>query len=95
MHTIHRIGYDGHWQQFDTPLILISVPQWLHRPCDAPTQFYMFSKKPSVKVDSAIYSHVLDVSGCCKSVSLILFIKLDFNFCMNWDNFCKSNPVIE
>ena len=51
-----------------------------------PTWFYMVGKKPSVKADLAIYSHVLDVSGWCMSVSLILGIKLDFSSCAIFTN---------
>ena len=85
------IGQDvyRHWQQFDTPPILNSAPQWFHRPCNAHTQFYRVGKKPSVKAYLAIYSHILDVSGQCMSVSLILGIKLDFISCANWDSFCN------
>ena len=90
MYTIHRIGKDGHWQQLDTTTILISAPHWLHRPCNAPTQFYRVGKKPSVKVDLTIYSHVVDVSGWCMSV---LGIKLHFSSCVNWDDFCKSSHI--
>ena len=32
-----------------------------------------------MNADLAIYGHVLDVSGWCMSVSLILGIKLDFS----------------
>ena len=28
---------DGHWQQFGIQPILLSVPQWANRPCNAPT----------------------------------------------------------
>ena len=45
MHTIYRIGQDGHWQRFDTTLILISAPQFPHRPCNAPTRPYRVGKK--------------------------------------------------
>ena len=91
MYTIHRIGQNGHWQQFDTTPILISAPQWLHRPCNAQTQFYNVSKKTSVKVDLAIYScYILDVSGRCMSVSLLLGIKLDFSSFVNWDSFANA-----
>ena len=70
--NVHNpIDQGGHWQQFGTPPILICVPQWLHRPCNAPTQFYRVSKKSSVKADLAMHSHVADVSGQCMSVSLI------------------------
>ena len=87
MYTIHKIGQDGYWQQCDTPPILISAPQ----AGNAPMRFYRVSKNPSVKVDPAIYSHVLDVSGWRMSVSLMLGIKLDFSSCANWDGFCKSS----
>ena len=55
MYTINRIGRDKHWRQFDMTPILISAPQWLHRSCNAPTQFYKAGKRPSVKADLAIY----------------------------------------
>ena len=48
-------------------------------------------KKPSVKADLVIYSHVLDVSRQRMSVPLILGFKLDFSSCVNWDGF--ANPV--
>ena len=51
---------------------LINVPQWLHRPCNAPAQFYRVSKKLYVKADLANYSHIVDVSVQCMSVSLTL-----------------------
>ena len=91
MYTNHRINQDGHWQQFGTQQILISALQWANRPCNAPTWFYRVGKKPSVKADLAIYSYALDVSGWCMIVSLIIFIKLDFSSCANWDGFCKSS----
>ena len=94
MYTNHRIVRDGYWQQFGTKLILISAPQWANKPCNAPSQFYRVSKKPSVKADLAIYSYTLEVSGWCLSVSLILFIKLDFSSCTNWDSFCKIQSHI-
>ena len=53
-YTNHRIDRDGHSKQF----CLVATPQWPHRPCNAPTQFYRVGKKPSVKADLAIYSHV-------------------------------------
>ena len=95
MYTNHRIDRDGHWQQFGTQPVLISVPQWANRPCNAPAWFYRVSKKLSVKADLAIYSHGLDVSGWCMSVSLILFIKLDSSSCVNWDSFCKSSHIYQ
>ena len=70
MYTKHRIDREGHWQQFDTQLILISAPQWVNSPCNAPTWFYRVGKKPSVKADLAIYSHAVDVGGQCMSESL-------------------------
>ena len=48
---------------------------------------------PSVKADLAIYSHVVDVSGQCRSVSLILDCNLDFNSCDNLVSFCKSSHM--
>ena len=83
MYTIHKIGQDGHWQQLGTSPILIGVTHWLHKPCNAPTMFHRVEKKPSVKVDLAIYSHIVDVSEQCMSVSLILGFKLDFSSCAN------------
>ena len=79
------------WQQFDTTPILISAPQWLHRPCNAPRPFYRVGKKPSVKAGLAIYSHKL---GQYMSVSLILGIELDFSSSVNWDGFCKSSNSV-
>ena len=60
--TTHRIGQDGHCQQFDTTPNLISAPQWPHGPCNAPMQPYRVGKKPSVKADLAMYRHTGDVS---------------------------------
>ena len=91
MYTIHRRDQDGHWQQFGIPPILISAPQWLHMPCNAPTQLYRVRKKPSVKADLVIYSHIVDSSGWYMSVSLILGFKFDFSPCATWDGFCKSS----
>ena len=54
-------------------------------------QFYRVCKKPSEKADLAIYSHVVDDSGQCKSVSLILAFTLDFNSCDTLVGFCKSS----
>ena len=42
---------------------------------------YKVGKKPSVKADLAIYSHVVDASGQCMSESLILGFNLDFSSC--------------
>ena len=61
--TVHRLGQDGRWQKFGTPCILIKAPQWLHRPCSASLWIDRVDKKPSVKADLAIYSHVIGMSG--------------------------------
>ena len=50
--------------------------------------FYRVGKKPYVKANMAIYSHIIDVSGRYMSVSLILCFKLDFSSCANWDGLC-------
>ena len=39
--------------------ILINAIQRLHKLCSAPLWFYRVGKKPSVKADLAIFSHVL------------------------------------
>ena len=57
--SIHRIGWDSRWQQSGTTYILINAIHWLHRPCSTPWWFDRVSKKLSVKVDFAIYNHVL------------------------------------
>ena len=90
MYTIHRIDWDGQRLQPGNLAILISVPQWPHMPCNTPMQFYRVSKKPSVKADLAIYSHVVDVSGQCMSTSLTLGLNLDFSSCNNLVGFYKS-----
>ena len=78
MYTNHRIDQDAHWQQFGTQPILISAPRWLHRPCNGPVQLYRVDKKPSMKANLAIYSHVVNVSGQCMGISLILGFDLEF-----------------
>ena len=83
MYTIYRRDQDAQCQQFGTPPILFSAPQWLHKACNAPMQFYRIGKMSSVKADLAIYSHIVDASGQCTSVSLILGFKLDFSSCAN------------
>ena len=93
MHTNHRIDQDRCWQQFGTQPILISAPQWSHRPCNAPARPYRVGKKPSVKADLAIYGQVVDASGQCMSISLILGFNLDFSSCDNLVGFCKSSHV--
>ena len=80
-YTINRIDQDGHWQQLVTQPILISAPQWLHKPCNGPTQLYRVGKKSFVKAGMAMYSHVVDFSGQWISVSLILGCKLGFSPC--------------
>ena len=93
MYTNHRIDQDGHWQQFGTQPILISVPQWDCWPCNAPTRFYMVGKKPSVKADLAIYSLEVDIRGRFMSESLILGHNLDFSSCDIMVGFCKSSHI--
>ena len=62
MYTIHRIDRDGHWQQTGTSPILISTPQWSHRPCNAPVWLYRIGKKAVCKSNLVIYKYVVDVS---------------------------------
>ena len=95
MYTIHRREQDRHYQQFCTPPVQIIAPQWLHRPCNASMWLYRVDKKPSVKADLAVYSHVVDVSGQCMSmnVSLIIGFTLDFSSCADWDGFCKYSLI--
>ena len=93
MYTNHRIDRDGHWQQFGTQPILISVLQWANSPCNVPTRFYRVGKKPSVKADLAIYSHAIDVGGQCMSESLTLAHNLDFSSCDIMVSFCKSSHI--
>ena len=94
MYTTHRMGQYRHCQQFDTTPTLISASQWPHRPCNAPIWFYRVSKKPSVKADLATYSHTVDVSRQCMSVSLILCYKLDFGSCAIRTGFHKSSHSV-
>ena len=91
MHTNHKRDRDGHWQQSDTQPILISVPQWPNRTCNAPTWPYSVGKKLSVKADVAIYSYTVDVAGQCTSESLMLGHNLDFSTCDILVSFCKSS----
>ena len=79
MHTNHMIDRDGYWQQSGTQPTFINAPQWPKRPCNAPRWFYRVSKKPSVKADLPIHSHIVDASGQCMSISLILGFNLDFS----------------
>ena len=84
MYSIHRIGQDEHWQQSGTPPTLIGAPQWPNNPCNAPMWLYRVGKKPSMKADLAIYSHVVDVSRQCMIASLILGC--------NWISFLEITP---
>ena len=47
------------------PTFLINAIQRPHRLFSAPLWFYRVGKKPSVKADLAIFSHVLGTSGQC------------------------------
>ena len=93
MYTTHRMGQDGHCQQFHTTPTLISAPQWPHRPCNAPMRPYTVGKKPSVKADLAIYSQAVDVRGQCMSESLKLGHNLDFSSCDIMVGFHKSSHI--
>ena len=44
-----------------------------------------------MKVDVAIYTHVLGVPGQYESVALMLNHKMNFNCCANRDGFRKSS----
>ena len=94
MYTNHKIDRDGHWQQSDTQAILISAPQWPNRTCNAPTRPYRVGKKPPVKVDLAIYSHIVDAAEQCMSESLMLGHNLDFSTCDILVGFCKSSHIL-
>ena len=86
MYTTHRMGQDGHCQQFHTTPTLISAPQSPMRP-------YTVGKKPSVKADLAIYSQAVDVHGQCMSESLKLGHNLDFSSCDIMVGFHKSSHI--
>ena len=43
----------------------------------------------------AIYTHVLNVSGQCMSVSLILDFKLNYSSYANLNRFCKSSHAVD
>ena len=94
MYTTHRMGQDGHCQQFHTTPTLISAPQWPHRPCNAPMQPYTVGKKQSMKADLAIYSQAVDVRGQCMSESLKLGHNLDFSSCDIMVGFHKSSHIL-
>ena len=91
MHTTHRMGRDGHYRQFDTIPSLISATQWPHKPCNTPMRLYRIGKMLSVKADLAMYSHTVDVSRQCMTVSLILGCKLDFSSYTIMGGFCKCS----
>ena len=91
MYTNYRIDQDSNWQQSGTQTILICAHHWPNRTCNTPTPLYRVGKNPSVKVDLAIYSHTVDVSGQCMSESLILGHNLDFSSCDSLTGFCKSS----
>ena len=93
MYTNHRIDRDGHWQQFGTQPILISAPQWVCWPYNAPTRSYTVGKKPSMKADLAIYSQAVGVRGRCISESLKLGHNLDFSSCDIMVGFHKSSHI--
>lgn len=44
-----------------------------------PVEFERVGKRPHVKADLAIHSHILGVSGYCLSVAVILSYKFDFS----------------
>ena len=60
--SIHGISRDSRWQQSGTTYILINAIHWPQRPCSAPCWSDRDGKRPSVKADLAIGSHVLSVS---------------------------------
>ena len=86
IYTTRRIGWDSHWQQFSTPLILFSAPSGFTGPVMHQCSFTGLAKS-RLKAGLAIYSHKVDVSGQCMSVSLIL----GFSSCDNLVSFCKSS----
>ena len=47
-----------------------------------------------MKVDLAIYSHVVVAPRQCMSVSSILGFNLDFSSCDNLVGFCKSSHIL-
>ena len=72
MYTNHRIDRDGHWQQPGTNQIRLVLPSGPTGPAVMHRRGFTGSqKKPSVKADLAIYSHVADASRQCMSISLI------------------------
>ena len=44
MYTTHYMGWDRHYQQFDTTPTLINAPQWSHSSCNAPMRLYTVVK---------------------------------------------------
>ena len=59
-------------------------------PCGAPSWLDRL-KKPSVKADLVIYTHVLGVPKQYESVALMLSHKMDFHCCASRDGFRKSS----
>ena len=55
----------------------------------SPTHSNRVGKKPSVKVDLDINRHIVDASGQCMSVPLIIASDLDFSSSDNLVSFCK------
>ena len=93
---VHKPQNRSRWPFATAWPIPNSAPQWPHRPCNAPTQPYRVGKKPSVKVDLAICSQVVDASGQYMSVSLILLgCNLDFSSCDNLVSFYKSSHILQ
>ena len=87
------VGRDGRQQQFDISSSHSSVHQWPHRPCSGPSWFYRVGKRPPVKVDLAIYSLIVGMSGQWLNVATMLNNKLDFYCCDNSVGFCKSSHI--
>ena len=91
--TIHRIGRDSRWEQFDTAHILIDAIHWVHRCCGALSWFDRLEKKPSVKADWAIYTHMLGVPRQYLSVAIMLSYKLDFSCCADMVGFPRPSHI--
>ena len=77
-----------------TPPILISDPNGSTGPVIHQCSFTGLTKRLLWKQTWQIYRCIVDVSGRCMSVSLILGFKLDFISYANWDGFCKSNHAL-
>ena len=90
----------GHWQQIDATPILISAPQWLCRPCNAPRRLYRVGKKLSVKADLAIYSQVCfdrqlfiyyGIHASVVPVSICYYSSSSSSRTVNFLNYCSSS----